>query len=129
MKCLKGLFLHRTEPKQRFNIGGVEVGGRESPEVGRTLVEDCRIMTMAEVCLHGDKLDQNANSIHVYPQEWSVTLFPILEGGPIIWISGLLVPILPSCVSRPLKCKRRMDRKTFRIHGYIIAIHVLLSSK
>ena len=115
MKCLKGLFIHRTEPKQRLNVGGVEVAGRESLEVGRTLVEDrpgeggCdQIMNMAEVCLHADKLDQYANSI--YPQEWSVTFFPILEGGPIIWISGLLVPILPACVSRPLKCKRRMDR-------------------
>ena len=67
-----------------------------------------QIMTMAEVCLLGDKLDQDANSI--CPQEWSVTLFPSLEGGPIIWISGLLVPILPACVSRPLECKRRMDR-------------------
>ena len=65
-------------------------------------------MTMAEVCLHGDKLDQDANSI--YPQEWSVTLFPILEGATIIWISGLLVRILQACVSLPLKCKRRMDR-------------------
>ena len=65
-------------------------------------------MTLDEVCLHGDKLDQEADSI--YPQEWSVTLFPILKGGPIIRISGLLVPILPACVSRPLKCKRRMDR-------------------
>ena len=65
-------------------------------------------MTMAEVCLHGDKLDQDANSI--CPQEWSVTLFPILEGGPVVWISRLLVPILPACVSRPLKCKRWMDR-------------------
>ena len=65
-------------------------------------------MTVAEVWLHGDKLDQYANSI--CPQEWSVTLFPILEGGPIVWISGLLVLILPACVSRPLKCKRRMDR-------------------
>ena len=65
-------------------------------------------MTMAELSLYGDKLDRDANSI--YPQEWSVTLFPILEGGPIIWISGLLVPILPACVSRPHKCKRRMDR-------------------
>ena len=65
-------------------------------------------MTMAEVCLHGDKLDQDANSM--CPQEWSVTLFPSLEGGPIVWISGLLVPTLPACVSRPLKCKRRMDR-------------------
>ena len=65
-------------------------------------------MTMAEVCLHGDKLYQDATSI--YPQEWSVTLFPILEGGPIIWISGLLVPILPACLSRPVKCKRRIDR-------------------
>ena len=65
-------------------------------------------MTMAEVCLHGDKLDQDANSI--YSQEWSVTLFPILEGGPIIWIARLLVPIPPACVPRPLKCKRRMDR-------------------
>ena len=63
---------------------------------------------MAEVCPHGDKLDQDANSI--YPQEWSATLFLILEGGPIVWISGLLVPILPACVPRPLKCKRRMDR-------------------
>ena len=72
-------------------------------------------MTMAEVCLHGDKLNQDANSI--YPQEWSVTVFPILEGGPIILISGLLVPILPACMSHPLKCKRRMDRKTFRIQG------------
>ena len=53
---------------------------------------------MAEVCLHGDKLDQDANSI--YPQEWSVTLFPIVEGGLIIWIYGLFVPILPACVSR-----------------------------
>ena len=52
-------------------------------------------MTMAEVCLHGDKLDQDVNSICT--QEWSVTLFPILEGGPIVWISGLLVPIL--CVT------------------------------
>ena len=65
-------------------------------------------MIMAEVCLHGNKLDQDTNSI--CPQEWSVTLFPILEGGPIVWISGLLVPILPACVSRTLKCKRRMDR-------------------
>ena len=65
-------------------------------------------MAMAEVCLHGDELDQDGNSI--CPQEWSVTLFAILEGGPIVWISGLLVPILPACVSRPLKCKRRMDR-------------------
>ena len=65
-------------------------------------------MTMAEVGLHGDKLDQDANSI--YPQEWSVTLFPIVEGGSIIWISRLLVPILPACVSSPLECKRRMDR-------------------
>ena len=65
-------------------------------------------MTMAEVCRHGDKLEQDANSI--YQQEWSVTLFPILEGGPIVWISGLLVPKLPACVSRPLKCTRRMDR-------------------
>ena len=64
-------------------------------------------MTMAEVCLHGDKLDQDANSI--CPQQWSVTLFPILEGGPIVLESGLLVPILPACVSRPPKCKRRMD--------------------
>ena len=63
---------------------------------------------MAEVYLHGDKLDQDANSI--YPQEWSVTLFPILEGGPIIWISGLLVPKLSACVSHPLKCMRRIDR-------------------
>ena len=55
-------------------------------------------MTMAVVCLHGEKLDQDGNSIH--PQEWSVTLFPILEGSPIIWISGLRVPILPACVSR-----------------------------
>ena len=65
-------------------------------------------MTMAEVCLHGDKLDQDVNSI--CPQERSVTLFPILEGGPIVWISGLLVPILPACVSRPHKCKRPMHR-------------------
>ena len=65
-------------------------------------------MTMTEVCRHGDKLDQDTNSI--YPQEWSVTLFPILEGGPIIWITGLLVPVLSACVSHPLKCKRRMDR-------------------
>ena len=65
-------------------------------------------MTMAEVCLHGEKLDQDANSM--YPQEWPVTLFPILEDGPIILISGLLVPILPACVSSPLKCKRQMDR-------------------
>ena len=63
---------------------------------------------MAEVCLHGDKLDQDANSI--CPHEWSVTLFPILEGGPMMCISALLVPILPACVSRLLKCKRRMDR-------------------
>ena len=42
-----GLFLHRTEPKPGFNIGGVEVGGRESPEVGRTLVEDCRVQRSA----------------------------------------------------------------------------------
>ena len=68
-----------------------------------------QIMTMAEVCLHGDTLYQDANSI--YPQEWSVTLFPILEGGSIVWLSGLLVPILPACVSRPLKCKRGMDIK------------------
>ena len=54
-------------------------------------------MTVAEVCFYGDKLDQDANS--TYPQEWSVTLFPILEGGPIVWISGLLVPILPASVS------------------------------
>ena len=66
------------------------------------------IMTMAEVCLHCDKLDQDVNSI--CPQELSGTLFPILEGGPIVWIPGLLVPILPACVSRPLKCKRRLDR-------------------
>ena len=46
-------------------------------------------MTMAEVCPHGDKLDQYVNLI--FSQEWSVTLFPILEGGPIIWIAGLLV--------------------------------------
>ena len=65
-------------------------------------------MTMAEVCLLCDKLDQDANSIS--PQEWSATLFPIFEGGPIVWISGLLVPILPACVSHPLGCKRRMDR-------------------
>ena len=64
-------------------------------------------MTMAEVCLHGDKLDQDVNS--TCPQFWSVTLFPILEGSPIVWISELLVPILPACVSRPLKCKRPMD--------------------
>ena len=73
-----------------------------------------QIMTNAEVCLHGDKLDQDANSI--YPHEWFVILFPLLEGGPIVWLSkwvwiyGLLVPILPACVPRPLKCKRWMDR-------------------
>ena len=55
--------------RTKVKIGGVEVGGRESSEVGRTLVEDCggcgqQIMTMAEVCLHGDKLDQDANLIY-----------------------------------------------------------------
>ena len=42
VKCLKGLFIHRTELRQRLNIGGVEFGGRESPEVGRMLMEDCK---------------------------------------------------------------------------------------
>ena len=46
-------------------------------------------MTMAEVCLHGDKLDQDA--ISIYPHNGrSVTLFPILEGGPHdldIWVT------------------------------------------
>ena len=32
-------------------------------------------------------------------------MFTTLEGGPMIWISGLLVPILTACVSHPLKCK------------------------
>ena len=36
-----------------------------------------------------------------------VTLSPILEGGPMIWIYRLLVPILPACVSHPLKCNRK----------------------
>ena len=65
---------HRLEERQWRTVGGCSQ----------------QIMTMVEVCLHGDKLDQYANSI--YPQEWSVTLFTILEGGPIVWISGLLVP-------------------------------------
>ena len=79
-----------------------------------------QIMNMAEVCLHADKLDQDANSI--YPQEWYVTLFPMLECGPIIWISGLLVPVLPACVSRPLNCKRPMDRYTFRIQANLCCL-------
>ena len=90
VKCLKGLFIHGTESKQSLNIGGVEVGGRESPEVGRTLVEDCRVL-------------QSAN----YDHGWSVSLW---------WQTGsrcelnISSRILPACVSRPLKCKRRMDR-------------------
>ena len=35
-----------------------------------------------------------------------VTLFPILKGGPMIWIYRLLVTILSACVSHPLKCNR-----------------------
>ena len=43
--------------------------------------------------------------ISIYPHNGhSATLFPTLEGGSIIWISGLLVPILPACVSHHLKC-------------------------
>ena len=65
------------------------------------------------------KQDQDANS--KYPQEWYVTLFPILEGGPIIWISGLLVPVLPACVSHPLKWKRRRDRyRTCKIKLHVL---------
>ena len=39
---IKSLFLHRTQPKQRLNIGGVGAGGCGSPELIRMLVEDCR---------------------------------------------------------------------------------------
>ena len=61
-----------AKPKQRLTIGGVQVEGCESREVGRTLAEDCRtvrqIMAMAEACLYGDKLDQD--EISIYPQNY-----------------------------------------------------------
>ena len=99
VKCLK-----------RMNISVVEVGGCGSPQGNITLVEDCQgcswqSMVMAEACLHGHKLDQDAISIYPYNGP-SVTLFPILQGGPMIWISELLVLILPACVTHPLKCNR-----------------------
>ena len=106
------LFINRTEPKQRLNIGGVEVGRRESPTVRRTLVEDC-LGLRSENYDHGWSVSprwQTGSRCELNISTIYVTLFPIWEGGPIIWISGLLVPILPACVSRPLKCKRRMDR-------------------
>ena len=67
-----------------------------------------QIITMAEVSLHGDKLDQDANSI--YPQEWSVTFFPLWKMAPLF---GYLGYLFPYC--QPFGCKRRMDRYTFRI--------------
>ena len=52
-------------------IGGVEVGERSSTEVRRTLVENrpgCgrQIMAITEVCLHGDKLEQDAISLYLH---------------------------------------------------------------
>ena len=65
--CLKGLFVHRTKPKQRLNIGGVEVGGRESPEVGRTLVENCRGLRSANYD-HGWSVSMMTNWIKMRTQ-------------------------------------------------------------
>ena len=52
-----------------------------------------------------EKMDQDAISICTHNGP-SVTLFPILESGPISWICGVLVPILPTRVSHPLKCNK-----------------------
>ena len=112
VKCLKEFFLHRTEPKQRFNIGRVEVGGRESPEVGRTLVEDltravsklwpwlkCVSMVTNWIKMRTQYIHRNGLS-H-YFLFWKVA--------PLFGYLCYLFPYC-ACVSRPLKCKRQMDR-------------------